>query len=70
MPDSDRTLEVHCRHCGAHFVPWYGEEDADTEVKDVAKCGLCGGDPSKKGNLKDCVLRLVPQVTARNIKRG
>jgi hypothetical protein len=41
-------------------VAWYGEEDADTEVKNVEKCGLCGGDPSKKGNLKDCVLRLVP----------
>jgi hypothetical protein len=38
-------------------------------VKEVAKCGLCGGDPFKKDNLKDCVLRLVPQVTARDIKR-
>ena len=70
MSDRDRTLEVHCRNCGARFVAWYGaEEDADPEVKEVAKCGLCGGDPMKKDNLKDCVLRLVPQVTARNIKR-
>jgi hypothetical protein len=38
-------------------------------VKEVAKCGLCGGDPFKKDNLKDCVLRLVAQVTARDIKR-
>jgi hypothetical protein len=36
---------------------------------DVEKCGLCGGDPFKKDNFKDAVLLLVPQVTARNIKR-
>jgi hypothetical protein len=30
---------------------------------------LVGGDPAKRDNLKDTVLRLVPQVTARNIKR-
>jgi hypothetical protein len=47
----------------------YGEEDVGTEVKAVDKCGLCGGDPMKKGNLKDAVLRLIPHVTARNIKR-
>jgi hypothetical protein len=41
MPDAGRTLEVHCRNCGARFVAWYGsEEDAGTEVKDVEKCGL------------------------------
>jgi len=62
MPDRDRTLEVRCRNCGARFVAWYGEEDAGSEVKDVHKCGLCGGDPMKKDNLKDAVLRLVPQV--------
>lgn len=71
MAGRERTLEVHCRNCGARFVAWYGsEEDADTEVKDVDKCGLCGGDPFKKDNLKDAVLRLVPQVTARNVKRN
>jgi hypothetical protein len=71
MPDRDRTLEVHCRNCGARFVAWYGsEEDADTEVKDVDKCGLCGGDPFKKDNFKDAVLRLIPYVTARNVKWG
>ena len=65
-----RTLEVHCRNCGARFVAWCGtEEDADTEVKRVEKCGLCGGDPAKKDNLKDAVLQLVPHVTARNVKR-
>jgi hypothetical protein len=70
MPDRDRTLEVHCRNCGARFVAWYGTgEDPATEVKDVDKCGLCGGDPMKKGNLKDTVVRLIPQVTARNVKR-
>jgi hypothetical protein len=43
MPDRDRTLEVHCRNCGARFVAWYGEEeDADPEVKEVGKCGLLG----------------------------
>jgi len=47
---SDRTLEVHCRNCGARFVAWYGsEEDADAEVKDVDKCGLCGGDLVQEG---------------------
>jgi len=66
---SDHTLEVRRRNCGSRFVAWYGtEEDAGTEVKDVNKCGLCGGDPMKKGNLQDCVLRLVPQVTARNVR--
>jgi hypothetical protein len=71
MPERDRTLEVQCRNCGARFVAWYGtEEDAETEVKDVDKCGLCGGDPMKKGNLNDTVVRLIPQVTARNIKRN
>ena len=28
------------------------------------KCGLCGGDPFKKDNFKDAVLRLIPYVTA------
>ena len=40
-----------------------------SQVKDVDKCGLCGGDPIKKDNFKDAVLRLIPHVTARNIKR-
>lgn len=71
MAGRERTLEVHCRNCGAPFVAWYGEEeDAGSEVKDVDKCGLCGGDPMKKGNLKDTVLRLVPQVTARKVNRN
>lgn len=38
MPDAGRSLEVHCRNCGARLVAWYGE-DADTEVKDVETCG-------------------------------
>jgi hypothetical protein len=38
-------------------------------VKDVEKCGLCGGDPFKHDNLKDAVSRLIPHVTARNVKR-
>jgi hypothetical protein len=41
-----------------------------TEVKEVEKCGLCGVDPFKKDNFKDAVLRLIPHVTARNIKRN
>jgi hypothetical protein len=70
-PSRDRTLEVHCGNCQAHFVAWYGsEEDADTETLDLEKCGLCGGDPFKKDNFKDSVLRLMAQVTARNIKRN
>ena len=69
-PDATRTLEVRCGNCQAQFVAWYGsEEDADTEVKDVEKCGLCGGDPFKRDNFKDAVLRLIPYVTARNVKR-
>jgi len=38
-------------------------------VKGVDKCGLCGDAPFKKGNFKDAVLRLIPYVTARNVKR-
>jgi hypothetical protein len=69
-PNRERTLEVHCSNCQARFVAWYGtEEDADTEAVDVEKCGLCGGDPFKRDNFKDCVLRLMAQVTARNVKR-
>jgi hypothetical protein len=50
---------------------WYGtEEDADTDTIDVEKCGLCGGDPFKEDNFKDCVIRLIAQVTTRNVKRG
>jgi hypothetical protein len=71
MPNRDSTLEVHCRNCGARFAAWYGtEEYAGTEVKDVEKCGLCGGDPFKKDNFRDAVLRVIPYVTARNVKRG
>jgi hypothetical protein len=59
----------NCGNCGARFVAWYGnEEDSGTEIKDVEKC-LCGGDPFKKDNFKDAVLRLIPSVTARNVKR-
>ena len=69
-PNRERTLEIHCDNCHARFIAWYGtEEDADNETIDVEKCGLCGGDPFKKDNFKDAVLRLVPRVTARNIKR-
>ena len=65
-PNRERTLEIHCDNCQARFIAWYGtEEDADTDTIDVEKCGLCGGDPFKKDNLKDAVLRLVAQVTAR-----
>jgi hypothetical protein len=58
MAGRDRTLEVHCRNCGARFVAWYGEEeDAGAEVKETGKCGLCSGDPMKKDHFKDAVLR-------------
>jgi hypothetical protein len=51
-------------------VAWYGtEDDAPTDTLDVEKCGLCGGDPFKKDNFKDSVLRLMAQVTSRNVKR-
>ena len=51
-------------------MAWYGnEEDADTKVKDVEKCGLCGEDRFKKDNFKDAVLRLIAYVTSRNVKR-
>ena len=70
MPSRDRTLEVHRGNCGARFAAWYGtEEYAGALVKDVEKCGLCGGDPFKRDNLEDAVLRLIPHVTARNVKR-
>jgi hypothetical protein len=36
---------------------------------DVEKCGLCGGDSFKKDVFKDTVIRLMAQVTARNVKR-
>ena len=70
-PSRERTLEIHCDNCQARFIAWYGtEEDADTDTIDVEKCGLCGGDPFKKDNLKDCVIRLIAQVTTRNVRRG
>jgi hypothetical protein len=69
-PSAERTLEIHCGKCGARFVAFHGtEEDAATEIVDTEKCGLCGGDPFKKDNFKDAVLRLIPYVTARNVKR-
>lgn len=69
-PSRERTVEVHCGNCHARFVAWYGrEEDAETETVDVEKCGLCGGDSFKKDVFKDTVIRLIAQVTARNIKR-
>lgn len=69
-PSRERTLEVHCDNCKARFVAWYGtEEDAETETVEVEKCGLCGGDSFKKDVFRDTVIRLIAQVTARNIKR-
>jgi hypothetical protein len=69
-PSRERTLEVHCDNCQARFVAWYGtEEDAETETIDVEKCGLCGGDSFRKDAFKDAVIRLMAQVTARNVKR-
>jgi hypothetical protein len=69
-PDTSRTLEIHCGSCGAKFVAFYGTEDeAGTETVEMKKCGLCGGDPFKRDNFKDSVLRLMAQVTARNVKR-
>ncbi len=70
LPRRELTLQIHCDNCQARFVAWYGtEDDAETETFDVEKCGLCGGDPLKRDNFKDCVLRLMAQVTARNVKR-
>jgi hypothetical protein len=37
---------------------------------DLEGCGLCGGDSFRKDNFKDAVIRLLAQVTARNVKRG
>ena len=34
----------------------------------LLKCGLCGADTFKRDNFKDCTLRLMAQVTARNAK--
>ena len=69
-PSRERTVEVHCDNCQARFVAWYGtEEDAETETIDVEKCGLCGGDSLKRDVFKDTVIRLIAQVTARNVKR-
>jgi hypothetical protein len=68
--DTSRTLEIHCGNCGAKFVAFYGTEDeAGTETVDTDKCGLCGGDLFKKDNFKESVMRLMAQVTTRNIKR-
>ena len=69
QPDRERTLEVRCGNCAARFIAWYGEDDDETETKDVEKCGICRGDPTKRDIFKDSVLRLIPHVTARNIKR-
>jgi hypothetical protein len=70
-PSRERTLEVKCGNCQTRFVAWYGTaEDAETETVDVGKCGLYGGDSFKRDNFKDCTLRLMAQVTMRNVKRG
>ena len=69
-PDTSRTLEIHCGNCGAKFIVFYDTEgEAGTETVETEKCGLCGGDPFKRDNFKDSVLRLMAQVTARNVKR-
>jgi hypothetical protein len=69
-PSRERTLEVHSDNCKARFVAWYRtEEGAETETVDVEKCGLCGGDSFKKDVFRDTLIRLIAQVTARNIKR-
>src|SRR5215469_6544662 len=69
-PDKEgTTLEVRCGNCSARFIAWYGNDDADIQTKDVEKCGICGGDPTKRDIFKDSVLRLIPQVSARNVKR-
>ena len=68
-PSRERTLEVRCDNCKARFVAWYGtEDDAGTETVDVEKCGLCGGESFKKDVFKDTVIRLMAEVTARNVK--
>jgi hypothetical protein len=36
---------------------------------DFEKCGLCAGDSFKKDVFRDTVIRLIGQVTARNVKR-
>jgi hypothetical protein len=60
VPDTSRTLEIRCGNCGARFIAFYGtEEDAVTEIVDTNKCGLCCGDPLKKDDFKDSVLRLM-----------
>ena len=67
----ERTLQIHCDNCQARFVAYYGtREDPETATIDVEKCGLCGGDSTKRDNFKDCALRLMAQVTARYVKRG
>jgi hypothetical protein len=56
-PSRERTIEVHCDNRQARFVAWYGtEDDADTEMVDVEKCGLCGGDSFKKDVFQDSVI--------------
>jgi len=71
LPDTRRTLEIHCGNCGARFIAFYGTaEDAATQIVDTEKCGLCGADQFKKGNFKDAVIRVVAQVTARGVKCG
>ena len=70
LPDTRRTLEIHCGNCGPRFVAFYGtEEEAATQIVDTEKCWLCGADPFKKDNFEDAVVRLVAQVTARGVKR-
>jgi hypothetical protein len=47
---------------------WYGDDNADSQTKDMEKCGICGGTPPSGTSSRDSVLRLIPQATARNIK--
>jgi hypothetical protein len=56
---------VNCSNCGAKFVAYYGSDEENTETVEVQKCGLCGGDESKRDNFKNATIRLMAQVTAR-----
>jgi hypothetical protein len=63
-------VEVHRDNYQARFVPWYGPTKAPTPRRSAfEKCGLCGGNPFKRDNFRDCVLRLMAQVTEQNLKR-
>ncbi len=54
MPNNshERTLEIHCRNCGAKFTAYYALRPRERGDGPGSECGICEGEAHKKGNLQ------------------